>query len=174
VEQAAAHVKCVAVGETGLDYHYSLSPKHLQRILFSRHVEYSRKSGLPLVVHCREAFGDVLHMLDGKGLKGVFHCFTGTVKEAEDVLKLGFYISISGIVTFKKNEAFQEVVKKIPLASLLIETDAPFLAPVPERGNRNEPSFLKHTLKKIAEIRGEEMALVEKATEENTKRLFAI
>jgi TatD DNase family protein len=174
VEQTAAHAKCVAIGETGLDYHYTLAAKDRQQMLFSRHIRLSQTSGLPLVIHCREAFSDVIQMLSGAGLKGVFHCFTGTAKEAEDVLKLGFYISISGIVTFKKNEAFQEVVKNIPLTSLLIETDAPFLSPVPERGKRNEPSFLKHTLKKIADIRGEEVAAVEKATEENTKHLFSI
>ncbi len=174
VEESADHAKCVAIGETGLDYHYSLAAKDRQQALFLRHIQLAQKTGLPLVIHCREAFAETLRLLNGQNLKGVCHCFTGTADEAAAVLALGFYISISGIITFKKNESLQDVVKSIPLNRLMIETDAPFLAPVPERGKRNEPSFLAHTLRKISEIRGEERSTIEKATEENTNRLFSI
>jgi TatD DNase family protein len=174
IEKAASHPKCVAIGETGLDYHTDIFQKEAQLALFARHIDLAKNTHLPLVIHCREAFSDALALMRGQDLTGVFHCFTGTLNEAHEVLALGFYISISGIITFKNVGHLIQVVKDIPLARLLIETDAPFLAPVPERGKRNEPSFLVHTLKKVSEIRGEEDAVIEKATEENTRNLFAI
>lgn len=171
------HPKVVGIGETGLDYFYEHSPREKQVANFRAHIAAARQSGLPVIVHTRDADDDTIKVLEeemGKGaFTGLIHCFTGTQKLADAALKLGLYISISGIATFKNSVALREVIKTVPLERLLVETDAPFLAPVPNRGKTNEPAFVVHTAKLVAELKGigeEELA---RATSENFFRLFA-
>jgi len=171
------HPKVVGIGETGLDYFYEHSPREKQVTNFRAHIAAARQSGLPVIVHTRDADDDTIKVLEeemGKGaFTGLIHCFTGTQKLADAALKLGLYISISGIATFKNSVALREVIKTVPLERLLVETDAPFLAPVPNRGKTNEPAFVVHTAKLVAELKGigeEELA---RATSENFFRLFA-
>lgn len=153
----AAHPKVIGIGETGLDYYYEHSDRLIQQESFRIHIDAARKSGLPLIVHTRDADSDTMDILEeemNKGaFKGLIHCFTSSSELAERAIKLGFYISLSGIISFKSAENIRETVKTLPLERLLIETDAPFLAPLPHRGKRNEPSFVKHTNKKLAEIK---------------------
>jgi TatD DNase family protein len=181
--QVLINNKVVAVGETGLDYHHAkeVSERDLQIDLFEQEILLSQATKLPLIVHCRdvagsvEAYDHVATLLRRYKAKNfVMHCFSGSWKEAEMFLELGGMLSFTGIVTFPKSEDIQEVVKKIPADRLMVETDAPFLAPVPERGKRNEPSFVKYVAEKVAELRGvsyEEMARV---TTENAVRFFRL
>ena len=170
--------KICAIGEIGLDYHYNLSPRDLQNECFEYFVNASCHFNLPVVVHMRDSFQDLYAILkkyqNSSKLTGVIHCFTGTQEEAFKFLDLGFYISFSGIVTFKSAEDLRAVVKTIPLEKLLIETDSPYLAPVPKRGKTNEPANLKFTLEKILELRSEENSQVIEALYENSLRLFRI
>jgi TatD DNase family protein len=150
----------VAVGETGLDYHYNLSTPQEQKPVFERHIEWACEFQKPLVIHCREAAHDILASLDRKDIKqhprpGILHCFTETRTEARQLLDLGFMISFSGIVTFNNADEIREVAKFIPRDRLLVETDSPYLAPKPKRGRSNEPAFVAHTFDFIAELRGE-------------------
>jgi len=172
----ARHPKCVGIGETGLDYHYDKVPREIAQRVFRTHIEAARLTGLPLVVHARDADGDIAAILRDemkKGLyKAVLHCFTASRALAETALELGIYISMSGIVTFKKSEALREIARDIPLDRLLIETDAPFLAPVPHRGKRNEPAFVAATAKGLAELRGVSSEAIAAATTANTLSLF--
>ncbi|MDA5193850.1 TatD family hydrolase [Govanella unica] len=167
----------VGIGETGLDYFYDNSPRELQQIGFRRHIEASRATQLPIVIHTRDADDDCAAILReemGKGsFPGVIHCFTASRAFAEVALELGFYISISGIVTFKAAEDLRETVKIIPLDRLLIETDAPFLAPIPHRGRPNEPAFVAYTAAKVAELRGLDVRELGRITTENFFRLFS-
>ena len=175
--EAAAHPKVVAIGECGLDYYYDKSDRAAQRERFLAHVEAARTTGLPLVVHTRDAEQDTAEMLArevGKGgVTGVLHCFTGSAELARKALDLGFFVSISGIVTFKNARDLQEVAKTIPLDRLLIETDAPFLAPVPNRGKTCEPAFVADTAAFIVELRGEEPEQLAAATTANFFNLFS-
>jgi TatD DNase family protein len=163
----ASHPKVVGIGETGLDYYYEHSPRVPQQANFHFHIAAARKTELPLIVHTRDAEQDTIailrdEMADG-AFTGLIHCFTGTQKLADAALELGFYISVSGIATFKNSVALREVIKTVPLERLLVETDAPFLAPVPHRGKTNEPAFITHTAKILAELKGvtpEELASV--------------
>ncbi len=171
----AAYPKVVAVGEIGLDYHYNLSPPETQREVFSRQLAIARDAGLPIVVHTREAWDDTFEMLekhwpaDGPG--GIMHCFSGGAAEAERSLLLGFHISFSGIVTYPKAVEVQEAARIVPLNRLLVETDAPYLAPVPYRGKRNEPAYVVETAKRLAELRGESFEALATAAAENWRRL---
>jgi TatD DNase family protein len=171
----AAREVC-AVGETGLDYHYDHSPRPRQRELFARHLEASGDVGLPLIIHVREAYDDAFAAIADSGLPsgGVLHCFTGGVAEAEKALELGLYVSFSGIATFPKAETIREAAQRVPADRLLVETDAPYLAPVPKRGKRNEPSFVVHTAQRVAEARGESYDALCAQTRENTRRLFGL
>lgn len=156
LNEAAKHPKVVAFGETGLDYYYTHSPKGAQKKVFTAHIEASLENDLPLIIHTRDAENDTLDILKtiGKGkVRGVMHCFSGTEKLRDKALDLGFYISISGIITFNKADSLRNVVKDIPMNRLLVETDAPFLAPTPYRGKSNEPAYLVETAKKLAEIK---------------------
>lgn len=147
-----------AIGEIGLDYHYDFSPPEAQRRVFRYQVRLARDMGLPVVIHTREADADTLEILraEGKGsVAGVFHCFTGDSALATQALELGFCLSFSGIVTFPKAEALREVAKHVPLERLLVESDCPYLAPVPYRGRRNEPAWVRHVVETLAEVRGE-------------------
>ncbi len=171
-----ADPRVVGIGETGLDYYYDHSPRDLQQESFRRHMEAARETGLPLIVHTRDADEDCARILTeemGKGaFTGVIHCFTASRAFARTALDLGFFISISGIVTFKAAEDLRETVREIPLDRLLIETDAPFLAPVPHRGKTNEPAFVAHVADKVAELKGVTRAELEAATADNFFRLF--
>ena len=148
-----------AIGETGLDYYYEHSPRAPQQIAnFRAHIAAARKPGLPVIVHTRDADDDTIAVLEdemGKGaFTGLIHCFTGTQRLADAALELGLYISVSGIATFKNSGALRDVIKTVPLDRLLVETDAPFLAPVPHRGKTNEPAFVVHTATMLAELKG--------------------
>jgi TatD DNase family protein len=177
----AAHPKVVAIGETGLDYYrVDGDPAALcgwQRERFRVHVRAARATGKPLIVHTRAAADDTLGIMRDEGADaagGVMHCFTETWEVAKAALDLGFHISVSGIVTFRNAEALRDVARRVPLDRLLIETDAPYLAPVPFRGKTNEPAFVRHVGEKVAEIRGLDVAALGHATTENFNRLFNI
>lgn len=174
--EAARTGKLVAVGETGLDYHYKELDRKVQRDFLKRYLHLALECRLPVIFHCREAFEDLFQVTDReyeKGATAILHCFTGSVEEAELVLSRGWYLSLSGIVTFKKSEALREVAKMVPLNQLLIETDAPYLAPQSRRGKQNEPSFLPETAHCIAAVKGIPAAEVAEASYNNAMRLFS-
>lgn len=172
----AAHPKVVGLGETGLDFFYDHSPRPAQEESFRRHLRAAAKTGLPVIVHSRDADAETLAVLRdegaGRDVAGLIHCFSGSRAMAEEALALGFYLSISGIVTFKKAEALREVVAAVPLDRLLVETDAPYLAPIPHRGRRNEPAYVVHTAEAVARIKGVAPAELARATTDNFFRLF--
>lgn len=169
-----AHPKVVAIGESGLDYYYDSSPRDAQKTNFQAHIQAAAESGLPLIVHTRDADDDTAAMLTagGERLRGVLHCFTSSRALAEKALELGFYISFSGIVTFKNATDLRETAKIIPMDRLLVETDAPYLAPVPMRGKPNEPSYVVHTARFVAELKGVAPETLADATSANFFRLF--
>ena len=170
----AAHPKVVGIGETGLDFHYDLSPRDIQEKVFRDHIEAACETGLPLIIHAREADREVAHILDEKRPPGgVMHCFSSGRALAEAALTLGFYISISGIVTFRNAEELRAIVRDLPLDRLLVETDAPYLAPVPHRGKRNEPAFVAATAAAVAELKGVELQDLAETTNANFFRLFS-
>lgn len=169
--------RVVAIGETGLDYHYDKSPRPVQKDVFIRQIRLARELNLPLIVHSREADKDTIEILKAEGASatgGVFHCFSGTGETAEEVLKLGFFISFTGVVTFPKADDLREIVKKVPMEKLLIETDCPYLAPAPHRGKRNEPAFVVDTARQIAAIKGLSIEDVARITTNNAEDLFAL
>jgi TatD DNase family protein len=174
--EATRHPKVVGIGETGLDFYYEHSPRDEQAESFRAHVAASRETGLPLIVHTRNAdveTGDILEDEYRKGaFPGLIHCFSSGRAVAERALALGLYISISGIVTFKAAEELRAIVRDVPLDRLLVETDAPYLAPVPKRGKTNEPAFVAHTAAKVADLKGVDLAELEAATTDNFFRLF--
>ena len=180
VEKMAKNSHLVAIGETGLDYLKNHSPKEIQQDFLRRYLHLSLETNLPVIIHCREAFHDLFNILDHEytvngGLnKGVLHCFTGTEKEAEQLLLRGFYISISGIVTFKKSQTLQDIVKIIPLDKLLIETDAPYLAPQIHRGQLNEPAYIIETAAMIADLKKISLDELGLATKINAQTLFSL
>jgi len=166
----------VAIGETGLDYYYEHSPRDAQRAAFARTVALARSVGLPLVVHVRDAHGDAADILAAEGADaagGVIHCFTGTREDAHPYLDLGFHISVAGIVTFRNAEPLRDAVRHIPLDRLLVETDAPYLAPEPHRGRANEPAYVAHTARVLAEVVGLSADELAGLTTDNFYRLFA-
>jgi TatD DNase family protein len=170
----AAHPKVVGIGETGLDFYYEHSPRERQAELFRAHAEAARKTGLPLIVHTRDADAETIRILREERVPaGVIHCFSTGRALAEAALELGFYISLSGIVTFKNAEDLRAIARDIPIEKLLIETDAPYLAPVPMRGKRNEPAFIVHTAAAVAKVRGIATEALAQRTAENFFRLFA-
>ncbi len=167
--------KVIAIGETGLDYYYNLSPKDIQIYVFREQVKIANETNLPLIIHTRDAFEETFSILkEEKAKQGVFHCFTGGVKEAEEALNLGFYISFSGIITFKNAIPIKEAAKIVPLEKILIETDSPFLAPIPHRGKRNEPKFVSYVAEEIAKLKGLSIEEIGEVTSQNTKKLFSI
>jgi TatD DNase family protein len=174
--EAAAHPRVIAIGECGLDYYYDKSDRAAQRERFGAHIEAARQTGLPLVVHTRDAEADTAEILTrevGKGgVSGVLHCFTGSAGLARTALDLGFYISISGIVTFKNAKDLQDVAKTVPQDQLLVETDSPFLAPVPHRGQTCEPAFVADTAAFLSDLRDEPLDELAAATTANFFRLF--
>lgn len=175
LQQWAKHPKVVAIGETGLDYYRLKGDLEWQRERFRCHIRAASVSGKPLIIHTREAAADTLRILkeEGKGtVGGVFHCFTETGDVARQALDLGFHISISGIVSFKKAVQVQDVAREVPLDRLLIETDAPYLAPVPHRGKLNHPALVRHVAEEIARLRGIPLEELAAATTANFNRLF--
>lgn len=175
--ERAAHPRVVGIGETGLDYFYDHSDRARQQASFRAHIAAAREAGVPIVVHTRDAEEDTAAILReemGKGpFAGVIHCFTGTAAFAEVALDLGFYVSISGIVTFKSAADLQQTASKLPLDRLLIETDAPFLAPVPHRGKTGEPGFVADTAAFLAKLRGDEVEDLQTVTARNFHSLFS-
>ena len=175
--EAARHPKVIAIGECGLDYHYDKSVRAAQRERFEAHIEAARESGLPLVIHTRDAEQDTAEMLakasEEGGVRGVLHCFTGSPELARSALDLGFYVSMSGIVTFKNATDLQEVARLVPDDRLLVETDAPFLAPVPNRGKICEPAFVRDTAEFLARLRGQTFDDLARTTTANFFTLFA-
>jgi TatD DNase family protein len=174
--ELAGRSKVVGIGETGLDYYYNQSPREEQQENFRLHLRACRQTGLPAIVHTRDADEDTLRILTeegaGQGLKGLLHCFSSSRQLAEAAVQLGMYISFSGILTFKKTEELRETARALPLDRLLVETDAPYLAPVPLRGKRNEPAFVAHTAAVLAEVKGTDPAALAAATTRNFFTLF--
>jgi TatD DNase family protein len=175
LRELLAHPKVVALGEIGLDYHYNFSPPEVQREVFARQLELARAASRPVIVHTREAWPDTLRLIAEAGVgSGIMHCFSGGPEEAERSLALGFHISFAGVVTFPKALPIQAAARMVPLERLLVETDAPYLAPVPHRGKRNEPAFVLETARKVAELRGMALEEIAAATTENFRRLFGM
>jgi TatD DNase family protein len=174
--ELAGHPKLVGIGETGLDYYYEHSPREAQRRSFRTHIAAARETGLPLIVHTRDADQDTVAILREEHAKGPFtgliHCFSTSRQLAEKAIEIGLYVSVSGIVTFNKAEALRETIRGLPMDRLLVETDAPYLAPAPRRGRRNEPALVVHTAAKLAEIKGLTAAELARQTTENFLRLF--
>lgn len=171
------HPKVVAVGETGLDYYYNHSSHELQEQAFSSFIHMACETGLPIVVHERDAAEKAAELLrqEGNGkLCGVIHCFTGNYQAARAYLDLGFYLSFTGIITFKNAEALRAVVRQIPLDRILVETDAPYLTPVPHRGKRNEPAYVRFVAETVAKVRGISLEEVASITTANTQKLFSL
>jgi TatD DNase family protein len=184
MELLARHPKVIAWGEIGLDYFYDHSPRQVQADVFSRQMQLARSAALPIVIHCRASSGsenawdDTIRLLGkdwaASGLGGILHCFSGSSRHANAALELGFMISFAGNITFPKAQALREVAKQIPLDRLLIETDSPFLAPVPHRGKRNEPAFVRETARVLADIRGLSLEEVGEHTTRNFYRFFSL
>ncbi len=175
-EKAAKEGSLHAVGETGLDYHYYKGSQETQKTFLKRYLELALSTDLPVIFHCREAFDDLFEMADSmyQSKRAILHCFTGNMKEAEGVLKRGWLLSISGIVTFKRSTELREIVKEVPLDQLLIETDAPYLAPQSHRGKLNEPSYISETAQCIADEKGIPIEQVAKATAQNIKTFLRL
>lgn len=170
------HPKVVAIGEAGLDYHYEHSPRDVQQAVFRRHIAVARQTRLPLVIHTRDADEDMISILKEEMAEGSFpaliHCFTAGRKLSQDVLDMGLYISLSGVLTFKNSIEIQDIAKDLPLDRLFVETDAPFLAPMPHRGRTNEPAFTVHTAQKLADLKELSLEEIAHATTANFYRLF--
>jgi TatD DNase family protein len=177
LRELIVHSKVVAVGETGLDYYYSHSPHDVQRRVFTQFIYMARETRLPIVVHEREAAVESAELLRREGageLRGVIHCFTGDYNAARAYLDLGFYLSFTGIITFKNAEPLREVVRRVPLERMLVETDSPYLTPVPHRGKRNEPAYVRWVAEMIARIKAICLEEVAETTTGNAAALFKI
>ena len=171
-----AHPKVVAVGEIGLDYHYDFAPRETQKSVFIEQMGIAAGVRKPIVIHTREAWEDTLDLIERHwtphGIGGIMHCFSGGPDAAQRAIDLGFYLSFGGIVTFPKAVELQQAAKQAPRDRILVETDSPYLAPVPKRGKRNEPALVVHTARKLAELRGESFEEVSRITTENVRRLL--
>ncbi|MEK5484625.1 MULTISPECIES: TatD family hydrolase [Lysinibacillus] len=177
IEELAAHPKIVGIGETGLDYYWDKSPKEVQQALFRKQIQLAQKLGLPIIIHNRDATGDVVQILreeNAASVGGVMHCFSGSVETARECIAMNFMISLGGPVTFKNARLPKEVATEIPLEHLMIETDAPYLAPHPHRGKRNEPSFVPLVAEEIARLKGLTIEEIAQATTANAKKFFGI
>jgi len=176
VSDLLSYPKVLAVGEIGLDYHYDFSPRETQKSVFIEQMSIAAAARKPIVIHTREAWDDTLALIEQywtpHGIGGIMHCFSGGPQDAQLALGLGFYLSFGGIVTFPKATEVQAAAKEAPLDRILIETDAPYLAPVPKRGKRNEPALMVHTARKLAELRNESFEEICRATTENFNRLM--
>ena len=179
VRRYLSHPKCRLLGEIGLDYHYDLSPRGVQREVFDRQLDLACELGVPVQLHIREAHGDCMDLLrarakSGRMPGGIMHCYTGSWEAAKVYLDLGLYISLSGAVTFKNAPKLQEVAQNTPADRLLIETDCPYMAPVPLRGRRNEPAFIVHTFEKVAELRGADREALSEQLWANANRVLRL
>ena len=174
IRELAKHKKAVAIGEIGLDYHYDFSPREIQKDIFEKQLILANELDLPVIVHDRESHQDTLDLLTKYRPKGVVHCFSGSAEMAQEIVKLGMYIGLGGAVTFKNARKPLEVAQSMPLDRLLLETDAPYMSPVPFRGKRNDSSLIPYTAEKIAEVRGEDAQFIIDTATENGKRLFGI
>jgi TatD DNase family protein len=177
IVRLSEHPKVVAIGEAGLDYFYKRSSPEAQAEGFRRHIEAARRTGLPLEIHTRDADSDTIDILEDEHARGgafpaILHCYTGGPELARRAVELGLYVSFTGVVTFKKSEALRNIAKAVPLDRLLVETDAPFLAPEPYRGKTNEPSYVVHTAATLAKVKGVSPAELAAATTDNFFRLF--
>ena len=172
IREFAKHPKVLAVGEIGLDYHYDFSPRDVQRQVFEFQLEIAAGAGKPIVIHTREAWDDTMQVLRGWSGGGIMHCFTGTPEQAREALDLGFHLAFGGVVTFPKANEVREAARLTPDDRLLIETDCPYLAPVPFRGKRNEPAFIAETARRLAEVRGRTPEEIGELTAENFERLL--
>jgi TatD DNase family protein len=170
----------IAIGETGLDYHYEHSPRELQQHFLRRYLQLALDCRLPVIIHCREAFSDLFSILqeeyrvNGAYAPGILHCFTGTLAEAKQVIELGWFLSLSGIVTFKKSDELREIAKYVPLDQLLIETDSPYLAPQSHRGKMNEPAFLPEVAAVVAAAKGIPLEEAAHASSQNARIVFGL
>jgi TatD DNase family protein len=172
LRELARHPKVLAIGEIGLDYHYDFSPRDVQREVFERQLELAREAGKPIVIHTREAWPDTCDVLRSHWQgEGIMHCFTGDEAQAREALDLGFYLSFGGVLTFPKAEPTRQAARMAQEDRILIETDCPYLAPVPHRGKRNEPAFVTETLRRLAEVRGVDAESLAAATTGNWERL---
>lgn len=177
IEQLCQHPKVVAIGEIGLDYHWDTSPKDVQERVFREQIRLAKKLKMPIVIHNRDAHADVVRILKEEGASevgGIMHCFSGSVEIAKQCLDMNFYISFGGPVTFKNARVPKEVLKEVPLDRLLIETDCPYLAPHPNRGKRNEPSFVTLVAETVAEIKGKTLEEIAKITTDNGRKCYRI
>jgi TatD DNase family protein len=176
IKKVASHSKVVAWGEIGLDFHYDYSPRAIQKSVFIQQLALAKESDLPVIIHTREAEAETLEILKrydgGGGRGGILHCFTGSLVLAEECIEMGFMVSFSGVLTFPKAGAIRDVAQKIPLDRLLIETDSPYLAPIPYRGKRNEPAYLVETAQALAQLRGLSVNEVAGLTAKNYRRFF--
>jgi TatD DNase family protein len=173
LEALAAETKVLAIGEIGLDYHYDFSPRDVQRDVFIQQLKLAGMAGKPIVIHTREAWDDTLLVLrEHWSGTGIVHCFSGGAEEARQALDLGFYLSFGGVLTFPKAEVLREAARMVPEDRLLVETDAPYLAPAPKRGKRNEPAFMVETARRLAEVRGVAPERIAEATTANFERLL--
>lgn len=172
IEKLAKHEKCVAIGEIGLDYHWMSSSKEVQKEFFVSQIEIAKKLNLPVIVHDREAHGDTLEILKQTKPAGVVHCFSGSAEMAREIIKLGMYIGLNGVVTFKNARKSLDVVKTIPLEKLVLETDCPYLAPEPHRGKRNDSSYIPYIAEKIADVLDMDAQKILDITSENAKKLY--
>ena len=177
IKRFAAHPKCVGIGEAGLDYHYNFAPPDIAKKVFVAQIGLARALDLPLIIHARDADDDIAAILREEMAKGAFravlHCFTASRALAEAGLALGLYVSFSGVLTFKNSQELRDIARDVPTDRLLVETDAPFLAPAPMRGKRNEPAFTAHTARVLAQIKGVSAEAIGEATRANTLRLFS-
>lgn len=176
LRKVLSHKKMLALGEIGLDYHYDFSPREVQRKWFAEQLELARELDMPVTLHIREAFGDCMDILKAhkNGLRGVMHCYSGSVETAYECLDLGLAFSFGGAVTFKNAKKPIEVIEKLPLESILLETDCPYMTPVPYRGKRNDPSFIGLVAERIAEVKGMSTDELSEVTFENANRVFEI
>ncbi|MPZ77445.1 MAG: YchF/TatD family DNA exonuclease [Deltaproteobacteria bacterium] len=175
LQDLTASAKVIAVGEAGLDYYYSHSPHDVQRRVFTDFIHLARETDLPLVVHERDAAKDAAELLytEGQGdVRGVIHCFTGNYEAARAYLDLGFYLSFTGIITFKNAEPLRNVVRQVPIEKMFVETDSPYLTPVPHRGKRNEPAYVRIVAETVAKVKGVSLQEVAEATTRNVRALF--
>ena len=174
IEELARDEKCVAIGEIGLDFHWMSSTKEKQRAFFKEQLELAKKLDMPVIVHDREAHGDTLEILKETAPKGVLHCFSGSKEMAREIIKLGMYIGLNGVATFKNARKSLEVVKEIPLERLVLETDCPYLCPEPYRGRRNNSSYIPFIAERIGEVLEKSAQEILDITAENAKRLYEI
>jgi TatD DNase family protein len=174
LRELAAHPKVVAIGEIGLDYHYDFSPRPVQREAFARQLELAAEAEKPIVIHTREAWDDTLAQVTDLRHGGIMHCFTGDAAQARQALDRGFHLAFGGVLTFPRAESVREAARLTPDDRLLVETDCPYLAPVPYRGKRNEPAFLVETVRRLAEVRNSTPEKIAEITTRNFERLMAI